>query len=158
MARWLTRDQERAEELVHDAVILGMKGFHTYRATSSLKSWMFTIIYRLNIRQNQKKKLPIADVPDETLINQLAYEPDIPKHLTDEEIIAALERLPVSLSELVMLVNVEGFTYADAAKILQIPIGTVMSRLYRARQRLRVDLEDAALNAGFLERAGEVTP
>jgi RNA polymerase sigma-70 factor (ECF subfamily) len=85
----------------------------------------------------------------EEILGQAACTAPIPEHLTDTEILAALDRVPQDFRAVVLLVDVEEFSYKDASTILSVPIGTVMSRLSRGRKLLREQLEDLAQSYGI---------
>ena len=85
----------------------------------------------------------------EQILEQAACTASIPEHLTDKEILAALNRVPQDFRAVVLLVDVEEFSYKDASTILSVPIGTVMSRLSRGRKLLREQLESLAQSYGI---------
>lgn len=150
VARWLTKDPAEAEDLVQDTVFQALRFFHTYQKGTRIKSWLVKIMYRLNMKRHQKRsRLPIADDVEGTILESVAFVPPVPQHITDEEILDVLGRLPRQFREVIMLVNVEGFSYSEVAELLQVPIGTVMSRLHRGKKLLRAELADYAEGCGF---------
>jgi RNA polymerase sigma-70 factor (ECF subfamily) len=84
---------------------------------------------------------------------EFAYEPPVPQHLTDEDVLAALDRVPAQYRDVVVLADVEEFAYREIAEMLDIPIGTVMSRLSRGRARLRNELASFAAGYGITDAA-----
>jgi RNA polymerase sigma-70 factor (ECF subfamily) len=92
--------------------------------------------------------------PDDRLAGTVAFVPPVPVRLTDEDLLAALEQIPVQYQEVILLSDVEELTYKEIAANLSIPIGTVMSRLHRGRTLLRQELVSAQRSSG-VARAGE---
>ena len=85
-------------------------------------------------------QLKLVEDADEQIAQTIAFEPPIPQSLTDEDILQAIERVPQKFSQVVLLADVEEFTYKEVAELMQMPIGTVMSRLHRGRRLLRQEL------------------
>lgn len=85
-------------------------------------------------------QLKLVEDVDEQIAETIAFEPPIPQRLTDEDIIAAVKNLPEIFSQVILLTDVEEFSYKETSELLNIPIGTVMSRLHRARSVLRQEL------------------
>ncbi|MDQ3256742.1 MAG: sigma-70 family RNA polymerase sigma factor, partial [Acidobacteriota bacterium] len=99
------------------------------------------------IRQASRLRL-VSDV-DERIAETVAFEPPTPQGINDEEVLRALEHLPSQFQEVVVLSDVEDFTYKEIAETLDVPIGTVMSRLSRGRKLLRVELSKYANEQGI---------
>jgi RNA polymerase sigma-70 factor, ECF subfamily len=93
--------------------------------------------------------LQLVEDVDEQIAQTIAFEPSIPQHLDDEEILEALKRIPVQYSQVVVLADVEEFAYKEISRILDVPIGTVMSRLSRGRKLLRGELAVYAQKFGI---------
>lgn len=142
----LTRNQTEAEDLVQETYLRAVRAFGQLMPDSNLKSWMFAIMR--NIRLNQLRHVRVGPnfieldseeesqgYKDET--TQSPYEVYVSK-LEREEVRAAIESLPMVYREVVLLRDIEGFSYQEIATILECPAGTVMSRLGRAREKLRV--------------------
>lgn len=154
VALFLTKNHSNAEDLVQDTIVQALKSFHTYERGTNIKAWMMTIMYRQNSKQKFKgRQSPINEEIEDSVLNFIPFVPPVPQHITDEDIRATLEKLPQKFSEVVLLVDVEEFKYAEIAEILQIPIGTVMSRLHRGRKLLRVELAEYAESIGYLPLA-----
>lgn len=156
-ARWLVRDREEAEDLAQETFAQALKSFHRYERGTNCRAWLTQILYHLN--SNRKRKLgrmKIVEDTEEMIAETVAFEPEIPQNVTDEEVLAALEKVPQSFREIVILADVEEFAYREIAEMLQIPAGTVMSRLHRGRKMLRVELVEYAQNYRFknLEQTG----
>ncbi len=148
-ARALTGDRLMADDLVQDTLERAWSKRHLWRRGSDLRAWMFTVMH--NVYVNQVR----ARVADITIpLNGEAF--DIPARgspgdmLEVADIDAALRRLPDEQREVLLLIALEQLSYSETAGALGIPVGTVMSRLYRARERVRVLLGDAPA-AGVLK-------
>lgn len=136
-ARALTRDADRADDLVQDCLERAIRKRSLWQPTGPLRAWLFRMllnIYRNDLRSRRRRgdHLPIEDMPAEP-----AAPAPQPGHLALAEVSRALDRLSDDQREALLLVVVDGASYADAAGILGIPTGTLMSRLGRARAALR---------------------
>jgi RNA polymerase sigma-70 factor (ECF subfamily) len=150
VAFWIVRNPEEAEDLTQETFAQALKSFHTYEIGTNCKAWLMTILYHLNSKRLRKlNRLQIVDETEEKLAETIPFEPSIPQNLTDEDVIAAMKKVPKNFAEVVILADVEGFAYKEVSAILNIPIGTVMSRLSRGRKVLRIELADYARNYGF---------
>lgn len=142
----LTRNQTEAEDLVQETYLRAVRAFGQLMPDSNLKGWMFAIMR--NVRLNQLRHARVgpnfieldsqeesSGFPDENSRNP--YEVYVSK-LERQEVRAAIESLPVVYREVILLRDIEGFSYQEIATILECPAGTVMSRLGRARERLRM--------------------
>ena len=146
-ARALTGERAAADDLVQDTLERALSRFHLWRRGSDLRAWLFTIMHNIFVNQARARMRHPHEALDEPTADALQYrEPDW-SELRD--IGDALARLPVEQRTVVLLVGLEQFTYDEAARVLEVPIGTVMSRLSRARERMRVllggDFRAAAL-------------
>ncbi len=145
-ARALTGDRLMAEELVQDTLERAWSKRRLWREGSDLRAWMFTIMHNVYVNQ-VRARVTQAVLP----LDQEAY--DVPARgssvdmLEIADIDAALRRLPLEQREVLLLVALEQLSYSETADALGVPVGTVMSRLYRARERLRVMLDGAPLTA-----------
>lgn len=140
-ALWLTRDRSTAEDLVQDTCAEALESFHRYTRGTNCRAWLVKILYHLNGKRRRRlARLTIVDDIEERLVGMLVYEPSTPQGLTQEEVLEALGRLPLNFQEVVVLSDVEDFTYKEISATLDMPLGTVMSRLHRARKMLRVEL------------------
>ena len=133
----LLGDADRADDLVQDCLVRAWSRFHLYRSDGNLRAWLFTIMHNLNANAARRASRRPRTVP---------YEPDrhaVPVAGNQEDRVAmaglshALGDLPTEQREVVLLVGLEQMTYEEVARILEIPVGTVMSRLHRGRERLR---------------------
>lgn len=137
-ARALTGDRAAADDLVQDTLERALSRFHLWRRGSDLRAWLFTIMHNIFVNQARSRMRHPHEALDGPTADALQYrEPDW-SDLRD--IGDALARLPVEQRTVVLLVGLEQFTYEEAARVLDVPVGTVMSRLSRARERLRMIL------------------
>ena len=150
----LTGSPQSAEDLVQDTYLRAFRSWQSYKPGTNLAAWLATIMRNANLdelrRQSRRPvQEPLDDDGDYYLYNRLAESSPQPQdevlaRLGGEAILAALAEVPENFREVVVLVDVGDFSYADAAGILDIPIGTVMSRLYRGRRLLKRALADRA--------------
>ena len=156
-ARRLTGSDADAEDLLQDTFLHAYAGFRTFRADTNLKAWLFRILYNRWVsayrsKQCRPSEVPVDGVTERDLADSAARLPaghrsaeaEALDALPDNEIKAAMDALPDGFRNVVYLADVQGYTYAETAKILGIPHGTVMSRASRGRQRLRVALAHVA--------------
>ena len=146
LARWLTRDEHDAEDVVQDAYVRALTFFDSFHGGNS-RAWLLTIVRHTCYTWLQRHRgHELATVFDEEL-HSGAREASNPEtlllHHADQQLLRqALETLPVELQEVVVLRELEGLSYKEIAGIADLPLGTVMSRLSRARQRLQAWLAD----------------
>jgi len=135
-ARALAGDRSAADDLVQDTLERGLSRFHLWRQGSDLRAWLFTIMHNIFVNQarSRARRYHESIETDPEADGLRAPEPD---WLELRDIASALARLPQEQRTVVLLVGLEQFTYEEAAQVLGVPIGTVMSRLSRARERLR---------------------
>jgi RNA polymerase sigma-70 factor, ECF subfamily len=163
----MTRNPADAEDLVQETYLKAYRGFGGFEEGTNLKAWLFRILTNTYInRYRQQKRRPdesdIDDVEDFYLYRRLggideariskSAEDVLLEMFTDDEVKEALESLPESFRMAVLLADVEGFAYKEIAEILDIPIGTVMSRLHRGRKALQKRLYDFAVDRGLVDR------
>ncbi|MFZ5620756.1 MAG: sigma-70 family RNA polymerase sigma factor [Pseudomonadota bacterium] len=136
-ARALTRHPDRADDLVQDCLERAWRRLHQWRPGSDLRAWLFTIMH--NIYANQVRRYCAAPVfvPIEMAEHQHDMTTAAESALHLQELDKAIAELPDGQREVLLLIVLEGMAYEQVAVILDIPIGTVMSRLHRARERLR---------------------
>lgn len=142
-ARALTHDRDLADDLVQDCLERAVRKRALWRPTGPVRAWLFRILlnlYRDELRRNRTRPSAVA-------IDDLSIEPGTPEtqqsHLEFREAAAALQRLPAEQREALLLIALEGMSYAEAAQTLEIPQGTLVSRIGRARKALR-SLNDPA--------------
>jgi len=139
-ARVLTGDAWAADDLVQDTLERACRKWLLWRSGSNLRAWLFTLMHHLYLNQRRAAP-PLQAVDIDTLHEGLAA----PASATDDalDLERCLLRLPAEQRAVLLLVTLEDMPYAEAARVLQIPVGTVMSRLSRARTRLRELMEPA---------------
>jgi RNA polymerase sigma-70 factor (ECF subfamily) len=138
-ARALAGDRSAADDLVQDTLERALSRFHLWRQGSDLRAWLFTIMHNIYVNQARSRMRHPHETLDEPSADALqAREPDWGELRDIED---ALSRLPDEQRAVVLLVGLEQFTYEEAAQVLDIPLGTVMSRLSRGRERLRLMLD-----------------
>jgi RNA polymerase sigma-70 factor (ECF subfamily) len=156
VARRLTGSREEAEDLVQETYARAFRAWRSFEPGTNLRAWLFRILTNLNIDRGRK----IQRTPDTQPLEESDYflynklEETTPDGTTDErrvverlsqnDAVTALADLPHDFRDVVLLVDLADFTYSDAAQILDIPIGTVMSRLHRGRRMLKGALAETA--------------
>jgi RNA polymerase sigma-70 factor (ECF subfamily) len=168
----MARDPAEAEDLVQDTFVRAYRFFSRYERGSNCKAWLFTILKNTFINRYRKARSQPEAVAFETIEGHsegAIDEAHEPPSRSPEEVVAdtrlgeavrgALDTLPADYRMVVLLSMVEGYTYKEIASIMSCPIGTVMSRLFRARQVLQASLASHARERGLIERDdGRVVP
>lgn len=167
----MTRNRARAEDLLQETFLRAWRSFHTFKVGTNVRAWLYRILmnayidgYRKSEREpeivdqedvdefylyskvHESEDFRRAGNPEEVLLNSLM----------DADVKGALDSLPEAFRNVVVLADIEGFSYKEIAEILTIPIGTVMSRLHRGRRQLQVKLWDYARRAHYVR--GEPDP
>ncbi len=156
----LTSDPNDAEDLVQDTIVKAFRFFSSYEKGTNAKAWLFRILknsYINNYRKKSKQPNQVdydevssfyetirADRTDTSDLEDRMF-----RELIDDDISNALEELPEDFRTVVLLCDVEGFTYEEIANMLDVPIGTIRSRLHRGRNLLKAELMDYAEKRGF---------
>ncbi len=162
----MTRNPADAEDLVQETYLKAYRGFGGFEQGTNLKAWLYRILTNTYINVYRAKKRR----PDETELDEgqdpylyqrlggleaaqasRSAEDELMDWFTEEEVKEAVEALPEQFRMAVLLADVEGFSYKEIAEILDIPIGTVMSRLHRGRKALQKRLYDFAVDRGLIE-------
>ncbi|MBA2495270.1 MAG: sigma-70 family RNA polymerase sigma factor [Acidobacteria bacterium] len=150
VAMFLKRERDAAEDLVQETMMQALKSFHRYEKGTNCKAWLTTIMYHTHYKQLRKQtNLRLVADTEERIAETVQFEAPIPQQLTDEDVLQALKKVPETFREVVLLCDVEGFAYKEIASFLDVPIGTVMSRLHRGRKVLRGELTVYARNYGI---------
>ncbi len=160
----MTRNRADAEDLVQEAYLKGFRSFHTFKEGTNLRAWLFRILTNTYINKYRKKQRSfdesdLGDIEDLYLYKRMgtfddpsigrSAEESLMEMLPDDEVKQALENLPENFRMPVILADVQGFAYKEIAEILEIPIGTVMSRLHRGRKQMQKALHDYAIDRGL---------
>ena len=149
-AMWRTRDRAAAEVLTQETYMQALKSFAHYTAGTNCRAWLLKILYHLNHkRRHIAARMKMIDNLEDRLFDTFAYEESAPQCLTDECILRTLEILPSKFQKVIILSDVEEFSYKEIAALLNVPIGTVMSRLHRGRRILRTALAAYAQTYGI---------
>lgn len=156
VARRLAGSREEAEDLVQDTFARAFRSWRQYQSGTNLRAWLLRILTNLNIdsgrrQQRTPQSVSMDEQPDYYLYNKLeSATPDenpdesrVLDRLSQDSVVDALAEVPHDFRDAVVLVDIGEFSYADAAQILDIPIGTVMSRLHRGRRILKQNLADS---------------
>ncbi len=159
-ASFLVRNSLDAEDLVQEVYLEAWKSFHRFEMGTNCRAWLFRIMFHrlhhLRRRLVKTSKVEAFASPAHEDIHMAVSQ--VPQDIRDEDILRALERVPLEFREVVLLADVEDFSYKEIAETLKIPLGTVMSRLSRGRRLLRERLADVARIYGIRparERGGE---
>jgi RNA polymerase sigma-70 factor (ECF subfamily) len=140
-ARWLTQDTTEAEDLVQETYAKALRGFSSFQAGTNFRAWMYRILRNsfLSSRTGLRTTIPINTEEDEILLpaNSTTPESVLIEQADRETVQHALADLPVPFREILLLCEVEEMSYQEIAETLTVPMGTVMSRLFRARRALR---------------------
>lgn len=140
-ARALLGDPDRADDLVQDCLERAVSRQHLFGGNGSLRAWLFRIMHNLHVNFRRGERLRHS-LP----LEELERPPAVGEHQSDRvalvEALRAIRALPEDQREVLLLVVLEGLTYREVAQVLDVPLGTVMSRLARARERLRLLLGD----------------
>jgi RNA polymerase sigma-70 factor, ECF subfamily len=133
----LMRDRSAADDLVQDCVIRALDRLHLWRDGTNMRTWLFTIMHNLHANEMRRRS---------RMRDNRQIDPELPErgeaanqeHVVElRQLAGALARLPEAQREILLLVGLEGLTYAETAEVLGVPVGTVMSRVSRAREGLR---------------------
>jgi RNA polymerase sigma-70 factor (ECF subfamily) len=163
VAMKLTRNVDDAEDLVHNTVVKALRFHDKFREGTYIKAWLLTILrntyinqYRQKVRRPTSVELSGNEESHESYPDpNVTYQPESDKYsdvleLLGDEVRIAVDTLPIEFRKVVILADVEDRSYKDIAEILDCPIGTVMSRLFRGRKILRTQLHDYAVEQGLL--------
>jgi len=148
-AHWLAQNRDEAEDLVQETYVKALRGFATFQQGTNFRAWMYRILRNtfLNTRTGLKATMtvPLADEEDGPVVNATTDTQTPEAILIDRDhqdvLRTALEELPLHHREIVLLCEVEEMSYQEIADLLSVPIGTVMSRLSRARAALRAGVQ-----------------
>jgi RNA polymerase sigma-70 factor (ECF subfamily) len=146
----LTRRPAEAEDLTQEVFLQAWKSFSRFEPGTNCRAWLYRILWNVNQQRIRKKvPFPLGAEGEERLAETLAAEEPTPTQIKDEEVVGALEALTAEHRQILLLSDVEEFTYKEIAGIQRVPIGTVMSRLSRARAALRQKLRGTSAAAGI---------
>src|ERR671935_261573 len=159
VARRMTGSREEAEDLVQDTYARAFRAWQQYQPGTNLRAWLLRILTNLNIDRGRRAQRSPDTQPleegDYFLYNKLeeagrgpnSDEDRVVERLSQDDAVSALSAVPHDFRDVIVLVDIGDFSYADAAQILEIPIGTVMSRLHRGRRILKRELAERTVGS-----------
>jgi RNA polymerase sigma-70 factor, ECF subfamily len=157
VARHLAGSREEADDLVQETYARAFRSWRSFQPGTNMRAWLLRILTNLNIdrgrRQQRAPQMQPLEANDYYLYDRLAAEDNdgvsdeqrVVERLSQDDIVTALSAVPHDFRDVLVLVDLGDFSYADAAQILDIPVGTVMSRLHRGRRILKRELAESAL-------------
>ncbi len=160
----MTRNPADAEDVVQETYLKAYRAYHTFKAGTNLKAWLYriltnTYINRYRKQQRRPSEVELGELEDLYLFKRIgdtggasaspSAEQEVLESIVDADVKAALEALPENFRLPVLLADVEGFSYKEIAEIMDVPIGTVMSRLHRGRKALQKRLWGVAEEHGL---------
>jgi RNA polymerase sigma-70 factor (ECF subfamily) len=156
VARHLAGSREEAEDLMQETYARAFRSWRSFTPGTNLRAWLLRILTNLNIdrgrRQQRQPTMQPLEEGDYFLYNKLEESEDGPtdeervvERLSQDDVVEALSAVPHDFRDVIVLVDIGDFTYADAAQILDIPVGTVMSRLHRGRRILKKAMAESAV-------------
>jgi RNA polymerase sigma-70 factor, ECF subfamily len=147
----LVGNSPEAEDLVQEVYLEAWKSFHRFEPGTNCRAWLFQILFHrlhhFRRRLIKASRFEAFAKPEEA--DSVTAEPAVPEEIRDEDILGAIEKVPLEFREVVLMADVEEFSYKEIAATLKIPLGTVMSRLSRGRKILRVELAGVARGYGI---------
>ncbi|MDH6194897.1 RNA polymerase sigma factor (sigma-70 family) [Mycobacterium frederiksbergense] len=160
-ARRLTNCEADAEDLLQDTLLHAWQGFRSFREGTNLNAWLFRILHNRWVSRHRYRERRPTEVPLDVITDAVTHvsgtrrsvEVEVLDLMPDGDIKAALAALPDGVRTAMYYVGVEGYTYAETAAIMNVPMGTVMSRVSRGRQRLRIALSYLEQDCAEFNRA-----
>jgi RNA polymerase sigma-70 factor (ECF subfamily) len=164
----MTRNKSDAEDLVQETFLKGWRAFDSYQQGTNLRAWLFrimtnTFINKYNSQQRRPQETELDEVEELFLFRRMgafdqskmsqSAEDQMLELFTDDEVKNAIESLPETFRIPVLLSDVEGFSYKEIAEMLEVPIGTVMSRLHRGRKAMQKMLYEYAKERGLVDES-----
>ncbi len=156
LALSMSRNENDAQDLVQDTYLKAYKFFDKFKAGTNCKAWLFrilknTFLNAINRERTRPQTISLSEIKDHELeiLSDISPEDLVCGELFDDDIAAAMNRLPDEFRTAVLLADVEGLSYREIAEVVNCPIGTVMSRLHRGRKLLRERLQDYAAQHGY---------
>ena len=161
----LTYNEEDANDLVQETYMKAYRFIDKYIEGTNAKAWLFKILKNAYINEYRKKSKQPTKVDFEDIVSYhdsddkgnssyLDLREEIFENMMADEVTNAINKLPIDFRTVILLCDVEGFTYEEISKIINVPIGTVRSRLFRARNMLKEKLKEYALSKGFKDVRG----
>ena len=162
----LTMSNEDANDLVQEAYLKAYRFIDKYQPGTNAKAWLFKILKNAYINDYRRKSkrpkttdyeevVAYHDSDDDRITGYMDLREEIFQYMMGDEVTIAINALPLDFRTVILLCDIEGFTYEEIAKIIDVPIGTVRSRLFRARNLLKERLQKYAENRGYHDMRGE---
>ncbi len=150
-ARLLAQERAEAEDLVQEVYLQAWKSFHRFQPGTNCRAWLFKILFhRLHhFRRRWARAAKVETFENPQDQNSIIAETPVPQEIRDEDVLNALGRVPIEFRKVVLLADVEEFSYKEIAETMKLPLGTVMSRLSRGRKLLRQELAGVASSYGI---------
>jgi RNA polymerase sigma-70 factor (ECF subfamily) len=155
----LSRSRDEAQDLVSETVLRALERWEQYQLGTNARAWLFTILYRIFVSRKRRidaRELPLAEESENGSTREVVGDADPEGHFydsfVDEEVTRAIDELPEEYRTAVVLSDLHGLRYAEIAAVLDIPEGTVKSRLFRGRRILQKKLVDYALEMGYIKQ------
>jgi len=161
----MTRNSADAEDLVQETYLKAYRGFGSFQPGTNLRAWLYRILTNsyINVYRSKKRRPELSDIEDvedlymyrrlgglEGAAAGRSTEDEVLASVADDEVKRAIEELPEQFRLAVLMADVEGFSYKEIAEILDVPVGTVMSRLHRGRKALQKTLYSFGLERGLV--------
>jgi RNA polymerase sigma-70 factor (ECF subfamily) len=155
-----TADPAKAQDLVQDTMFKAFRSWHRYQPGTNVRAWLLTILRNtfINEYRREKQRGPTVDIETAetfSLFNEVQEEDPEGRFfdkIVDDEVLRAIDALPDEFRETLVLSDLEGMTYQEIADVTGVPVGTVKSRLFRARRALQKRLYDYAVEMGYIKR------
>ena len=156
-------NEAQAEDLTQETMLKAYRSWHQYRTGTNVRAWLLTILRHIYINEYRKGRrqgfpIDVSEVEAFTVfedVQEADPEGRFFDDLIDEEVLRAVDSLPDEFRETLVLSDVEGLAYAEIAEITRVPVGTVKSRLFRARQALQRVLYDYAVEMGYIKEKNQ---
>ena len=157
----LAGDPTQADDLTQETMLKAFRAWHQYEQGTNVRAWLLTILRHTFINEYRRDKsrgttVDVAEYEQFTVFHDVQEadpEGRFFDQIVDEEVVRAIEQLPEEFRECLVLSDIGDLSYAEVANIMKVPVGTVKSRLYRARQALQRLLYEYAVEAGYIKRS-----
>jgi RNA polymerase sigma-70 factor (ECF subfamily) len=157
----LAGDAAQADDLTQETMLKAYRAWHQYKPGTNIRAWLLTILRHTFINEYRRKKHLAATVDVDEVegftvfadVQEVDPEGRFFDRIVDDEVLRAIDRLPEEFRETLVLSDVEGLSYGEIAEVTGVPVGTVKSRLFRARQALQRQLYDYAVEMGYIKRS-----
>jgi RNA polymerase sigma-70 factor (ECF subfamily) len=157
----LAGDPSQADDLTQETMLKAYRAWHQYKQGTNVRAWLLTILRHTFINEYRREKsrgttVDVAEYEQFTVFHDVQEadpEGRFFDQIVDDEVVRAIDKLPEEFRECIVLSDIADLSYAEVADVMKVPVGTVKSRLYRARQALQRLLYDYAVEAGYIKRS-----